>query len=124
MPFRTYRPFGLPAWEMLPSADGQLGAVVRLYREWRLSGDNRLIEDCWDGVVRSMEYAIRTWDTDGDFVPDSAQHVTYDTELYGMTSMVSTCFLPRSSPPLKWLNIWATRSVPDGIVTVRKRVRS
>lgn len=40
MPFRTYRPFGLPAWEMLPSADGQLGAVVRLYREWRLSGDN------------------------------------------------------------------------------------
>ena len=65
MPFRTYRPFGLPAWEMLPSADGQLGAVVRLYREWRLSGDNRLIEDCWDGVVRSMEYAIRTWDTDG-----------------------------------------------------------
>ena len=92
MPFRTYRPFGLPAWEMLPSADGQLGAVVRLYREWRLSGDNRLIEDCWDGVVRSMEYAIRTWDTDGDFVPDSAQHVTYDTELYGMTSMVSTLF--------------------------------
>lgn len=28
----------------------------------------------------------------GILIPDSAQHVTYDTELYGMTSMVSTLF--------------------------------
>lgn len=93
MAYRTWRGLGLDQWEMLPSADGQLGTVVRFYREWKISGDDEFLRECWDKIVLCMAYAERTWDHDRDGVLEQAQHVTYDTELYGITSMVSTIYL-------------------------------
>ncbi|WP_343247060.1 GH116 family glycosyl-hydrolase [Diplocloster hominis] len=93
MAYRTFRGLGLKQWDMLPSADGQLGAVVRIYREWKLSGDDEFLRECWEPILRCMEFARRTWDQDGDGLFEQAQHVTYDTELYGITSMVSTIYL-------------------------------
>ena len=77
---------------MIASADGQLGTVFRLYREWKISGDNQFLEKCYPNMKKVMDYSIQTWDLDGDYVLDAAQHVTYDTELYGMNSMVSSIF--------------------------------
>lgn len=93
IPFRAYSPLERETWKMAPSADGQLGAVIRLYREWKISGNDELLKDCWRGVVLTMKYAENVWDSDGDGVLDLPQHVTYDTELYGITSMVSTIYL-------------------------------
>lgn len=93
IPFRAYTPLENEPWKMAPSADGQLGAVIRLYREWIISGDDQLLRECWRGVKLTMEYAKRIWDQDEDGVCEQPQHVTYDTELYGVTSMVSTIYL-------------------------------
>lgn len=93
MAYRTYCGLGLDKWEMIPSADGQLGAVVRFYREWKISGDDSFLKECWEKILLCMEYAEKRWDRDGDGVLEQAQHVTYDTELYGITSMVSTIYL-------------------------------
>lgn len=93
MAYRTYRGLGLEQWDMLPSADGQLGTVVRFYREWKLSGDDEFLRESWEKIVSCMEFAENTWDQDQDGVLEQAQHVTYDTELYGITSMVSTIYL-------------------------------
>jgi len=92
MHFRARRIIGQEPWDMVPAADGQLGAVVRLYREWKLSGNGELIKECWDKAHRVVDYALKNWDKDGDFVLEGQQHVTYDTELYGVTSMVSSIF--------------------------------
>lgn len=92
MPFRAYTPFDLPQWEMTPSADGQLGSVVRLYREWVISGDDTIVKKCWPGVEKTMKYARKIWDIDGDGVLEAPQHVTYDTELYGISSMISSIY--------------------------------
>lgn len=92
MPFRSYQTLGLPAWKMIASADGQLGTIFRLYREWKISGDNQFLEKCYPNMKKALAYSIQTWDLDGDYVLDAPQHVTYDTELYGMNSMVSSVF--------------------------------
>lgn len=92
MPFRAYTPFEQPQWCMSPAADGQLGSIVRLYREWLISGDDRLVKQCWPGVKKTMSYAKDTWDLDHDGVLEAPQHVTYDTELYGVSSMVSSIY--------------------------------
>lgn len=92
MPFRSYTTLGLPSWKMIASADGQLGTIIRLYREWKISGNEEILNRCYEGMIRALEYSISTWDQDGDGVPETAQHVTYDTELYGMNSMVATVF--------------------------------
>lgn len=93
MPFRTYQSLGLPIWKMTPSADGQLGAVIRLYREWKISGDDTLMKTCFPGVKLTMEYALKEWDRNNDGVLEEPQHVTYDTELYGINSMTTTIYL-------------------------------
>ena len=93
MPFRSYRSLGLPMWRMVPSADGQLGAVIRVYREWVLSNDREFLKMCFPGVERTMEYAVHEWDADKDGVLEKPQHVTYDTELYGYNTMTTTIYL-------------------------------
>lgn len=90
LPFRSRQSLGEPRWQMVPAADGQLGAIVRACREWRLSGDDGFLRRVWPGVVRAMDYALRRWDTDGDLVPDAQQSNTYDIEFYGPNGMMGT----------------------------------
>ncbi|WP_431911337.1 GH116 family glycosyl-hydrolase [Amycolatopsis thermoflava] len=102
MNFRVNRVFGGPAlWEVvtqnqeqqkLPAVDGQLGTIVRLYRDWRFSGDTALITDLWSHAKRALEFAIDQWDTEGDHVLRGPQHTTYDIELYGPNSLSSSLF--------------------------------
>ncbi|MFC0531389.1 GH116 family glycosyl-hydrolase [Phytohabitans kaempferiae] len=90
LPFRSLQSLGEAKWQMVPAADGQLGAIVRVFREWRLSGDDAFLRDLWPGVDRAMEYALRRWDTDGDAVPDGQQSNTYDIEFYGPNAMMGS----------------------------------
>lgn len=92
MPFRARQILGDSKWDMIPAADGQLGSVLRLYREWKISGDDKFLEDTWDKASKALDYAFKHWDTDEDFVLDGKQHVTYDIEFYGPTSMVNSIF--------------------------------
>lgn len=90
LPFRSRQSLGEERWRMVPAADGQLGAIVRAAREWRLTGDHAFLERVWPGVQRAMEYALTAWDTDGDLIPDSQQSNTYDIEFYGANGMMGT----------------------------------
>ncbi|MEM2001263.1 MAG: GH116 family glycosyl hydrolase [Candidatus Methanomethylicaceae archaeon] len=100
MRFRTIRAFGMDrkwrtdeVWGKLPpAADGQLGTIIRLYREWKLTGDNEFLKELWEKAAQALDFAIKYWDTDGDGVLDGAQHVTYDIELYGPNPLTSTLF--------------------------------
>lgn len=92
MNFRANSVFGNAAWDFHPAVDGQLGAVVRLHREWRFSGDDALLRECWPGVRRAVDYAFTAWDSDGDGVLDSQQHNTYDIEFYGPNSLANSMF--------------------------------
>ncbi len=94
MEFRTNRVFGddMPKLMKQPATDGQMGAIIRLYREWKISGDGSLVTDLWDKARKAMEYALRHWDTDGDFVLDSVQHNTYDIEFIGPGSLTNSIF--------------------------------
>jgi non-lysosomal glucosylceramidase len=93
MAFRTNRVFGGPGWDMIPAADGQLGTIVRLYRDWQISGDDAFLRDLWPGARRALEYGLRNWDLDGDLVLDAEQHTTYDIELYGTNPMTNSIWL-------------------------------
>ncbi|WP_034594047.1 GH116 family glycosyl-hydrolase [Hamadaea tsunoensis] len=92
MNFRANSVFGNEPWDFHPAVDGQLGAIVRLYREWRFSGDDDLLRECWPGVRRAIAYAFGEWDADGDGVLDSRQHNTYDIEFHGPNSLANSMF--------------------------------
>ncbi|GAA1005177.1 hypothetical protein Aple_036350 [Acrocarpospora pleiomorpha] len=90
LPFRSRQTLDEPRWEMVPAADGHLGAIVRVCREWRLTGDREFLTRLWPAVERAMRYALSYWDTDGDIVPDSQQNNTYDIEFYGPNGMMGS----------------------------------
>jgi len=92
MAFRNQQVFGWEKFNFPPAADGQLGTIIRLYREWKISGDDSFLKKLWPRAKKAMDFAFPRWDTDGDFVLDSKQHNTYDTEFYGLNSMTGSMF--------------------------------
>ncbi len=39
---------------------------MRLYREWRFSGDDGFLTELWPSAARVLEYAFERWDSDGE----------------------------------------------------------
>ena len=92
MAFRARSIYGLPRWEMLPATDGQLGTIVRLYRDWKLSGDDEFLRELWPKAALALDFAFEYWDRDDDCVLDSQQHNTYDIEFFGPNSLSNSFF--------------------------------
>ncbi|WP_420114773.1 GH116 family glycosyl-hydrolase [Pseudactinotalea sp.] len=93
MRFRSNSVFGGEPWEFRPAVDGQMGTVVRVFREWVLSGDDGFLRELWPATRRALEFAFEHWDSDGDLVLDSEQHNTYDIEFFGPNSLANSMFL-------------------------------
>ncbi|MEW6237279.1 MAG: GH116 family glycosyl-hydrolase [Candidatus Omnitrophota bacterium] len=94
MVFRTHIPLGLTKWDFPhPAADGQMGCIVKLYREWRLSGDVDFLKKMWPGAKRALEYAWKKWDPEKSGVMTEQQHNTYDIEFYGSNPMMGAIYL-------------------------------
>jgi len=75
------------------ASDGQLGGIMKIYREWRISGDTEWLRKFWPNVVRSMDYCIRTWDPRGKGVLEEPHHNTYDIEFWGPDGMCTSFYL-------------------------------
>lgn len=94
MTFRANAVFDQDPWDFgEPAADGQMGSVIRVYREWMLSGDRAFLTEMWPAVKRSLEFAFEYWDTDADLVFDGKQHNTYDIEFFGPNPLTAVLFL-------------------------------
>lgn len=93
MRFRTNSVFDAEPLEFHPAVDGQMGTVVRLYREWRFSGDDDFLRELWPAAKRAVDFAFTAWDSNGDGVLDSQQHNTYDIEFYGENSLANSMFI-------------------------------
>ena len=92
MDFRVHPVFG-ETWNHIPAVDGQHGSVLRLYREWRLSGDRALLERHYAAARRALQFAAARWDPDGDGLPEAEQHNTYDINFHGPNALSATFFL-------------------------------
>jgi len=93
MAFRTKLPLGSALWEFGGAADGQMGCILKLYREWKLSGDNEFLKSLYPSAKKTMEYVWVEWDKDKDGMMEGFQHNTYDIEFLGPNTMVGTFYL-------------------------------
>ena len=74
------------------ASDGQLGGIMKVHREWRISGDNAWLEEIYPKVQRSMDYCIRTWDPDHKGAVAEPHHNTYDIEFWGPTGFATSFY--------------------------------
>ena len=88
MPFRLQLPLGRERSRFRPCVDGQMGGVIKTYREWKLSGDDEWLKTWWPKVKKSLEFAwspsnADRWDPERTGVISGRQHHTLDMELFG-----------------------------------------
>jgi non-lysosomal glucosylceramidase len=92
--FRLPLPLGKKAdFKFQPAADGQMGAIMQVYREWLISGDTEWLKSIWPQAKKALAFAWKYWDADRDGVMEGMQHNTYDIEFYGPNAMMETLYL-------------------------------
>lgn len=75
------------------AADGQLGGIIKFYRDWRISGDTAWLRRWWPRIRASMDYCIRTWDPKQRGVIEEPHINTYDVEFWGADSMCTSLYI-------------------------------
>ena len=112
--YQTFRDIFPPHgefWHFFPAADGQMGNIVRVYREWKISGDNEWLRKIWPKTKAALEFAWKgvgnvsqdmewqkdkqpiAWDPKKTGVMETVMHNTYDIEFYGPNTMTTSLYL-------------------------------
>lgn len=98
MAFRLQLPIGREMSTFRPCADGQFGGVIKIYRDWKISGDTDWLKSNWEAVKKSIDFAWAStnedqWDPDKEGVLKGRQHHTLDMELFGPNSWLTGFYL-------------------------------
>jgi uncharacterized protein (DUF608 family) len=91
--FRSFLPIQPCNHGFYPAADGQLGGLTKLYRDWRISGDTAWLRKLWPAAKKSLGYCIEHWDPDHKGVVIEPHHNTYDIEFWGPDGMCTSFYL-------------------------------
>ncbi|MCH4887167.1 hypothetical protein EZV73_06275 [Acidaminobacter sp. JC074] len=88
MNFRLMLPLGNAKQPFRACVDGQLGTVMKFYREWKISGNTKWLKRHWPNIKKCLEFTWSEknpdkWDIDKTGVLHGRQHHTLDVELYG-----------------------------------------
>jgi uncharacterized protein (DUF608 family) len=107
--FRTVFPLS-DNWFKSVAADGQMGNIVRVYREWKNTGDTEWLKILWPKVKLALEFAWKgsgdvlgkyewqehasiPWDPYKEGIMRSRQHNTYDIDFFGPNMMTGSLYL-------------------------------
>jgi len=91
--FRAALPDGPTAHDWHPASDGQLGGVMKLYRDWQISGDLNWMQGMYPSAKKSLDYCINRWDPARQGALFEPHHNTYDIEFWGPDGMCSSVYL-------------------------------
>jgi len=92
--FRVALPLGGPQWPHA-AADGQMGVVMKCFREWQLSGDTDWLCRKWPTIRSLITFCWLPggWDADQDGVMEGVQHNTSDIEFVGPNPLSGVWYL-------------------------------
>jgi len=95
--FRLRTPPGRGKGWNMPCVDGQMGFILKIYREWKNTGDEKWLNEMWPAAKKAIGFAwLDTdvkWDPDRDGIIDGRQHHTLDMELFGPNAWLEGFYL-------------------------------
>lgn len=102
--FRTNLPIRPVAHTFHAASDGQLGGIMKVYRDWRISGDTGWLKKIFPKVKGSLDYCIEVWDPEHIGVLIEPHHNTYDIEFWGPDGMCTSFYLGALSAYIRMAN--------------------
>jgi uncharacterized protein (DUF608 family) len=91
--FRANLPIRQTTHDWNAAADGQLGGIMKIYREWRISGNTEWLKTLWPAVKMSMDFCIRQWDPRSTGTIEEPHHNTYDIEFWGPDPLCTSFYM-------------------------------
>ncbi len=91
--FRVNLPISEPPHNFHSAADGQLGGIMKAYRDWRIGGDTEWIRELYPLIKASLDYCIEEWDPGFNGYLEEPHHNTYDIEFWGPDGMCTSFYL-------------------------------
>lgn len=87
-----------PAEKISACLDGQMGCIIKTYREWKISGDTEWLKQRFEKIKKILEYAWSCenpweWDRNCDGVLEGKQHNTLDLDLFGPSAWLEGIYL-------------------------------
>ena len=115
------------------AADGQLGGIIKFYRDWRISGDMEWLRRWWPKIRASLDYCIRSWDPDHKGMIEEPHINTYDYEFWGADSMCTSLYISALKAAMLMgeslgdnietlFHAFEQECPPDGGTTIQRRV--
>ena len=95
MSFRVNLPLERAQKFARAAADGQMGTILKMYRDWQLSGDDEMLRRLWPQVKAALAFCwvAGGWDADRDGVMEGCQHNTMDVEYFGPNPQMESWYL-------------------------------
>ncbi|MBE6807924.1 MAG: hypothetical protein E7524_00475 [Ruminococcaceae bacterium] len=98
MQFRSKLPLERGRGSFHPCVDGQMANLVKIHRDWKISGNTEWLKENWEDIKKLLEFAWSDkngyeWDKDRDGVLEGRQHHTLDMELFGPSSWLEGMYL-------------------------------
>ncbi len=91
--FRAALPDGPATHGYHAASDGQLGGILKVYRDWQISGDTEWLTAIYPLVKRSLDFCILTWDPKRQGALVEPHHNTYDIQFWGPDGMCTSIYL-------------------------------
>lgn len=91
--FRSSLPIRPCDHDFHAAADGQLGGIIKVYRDYHICGDKKWLAELWPLVKKSMDYCISLWDRDREGQLKYPHHNTYDIEFWGPDGMNQSIYV-------------------------------
>ncbi len=95
MPLQAPRPWGgtIIGGPDKPALDGELGAILKMYRELRNGAPRSWFDHHWPAVKRIFGHIEKEHDPDKDGLIIGDQPNTYDISIFGANSFIGTMYL-------------------------------
>jgi len=91
--FRSNLPIAPAVHDFYAASDGQLGGIMKVYREWRISGNTEWMKGLYPYVKQSLDFCTETWDPKHQGYLEEPHHNTYDIEFWGPEGMCTSFYL-------------------------------
>ncbi len=91
--FRSALPDNPTTHTFHAAADGQLGGIMKLWRDYHICDDIEWLKRVYPLAKKALDYCIQTWDPDRMGVLIEPHHNTYDIEFWGADGMCSSIYI-------------------------------
>ncbi|MDR0542398.1 MAG: hypothetical protein LBH19_09355 [Dysgonamonadaceae bacterium] len=90
--FRANLPIRPVHHDFHAASDGQLGGIMKVYRDWRIYGDNDWLKKLYPAIKQSLDYCTAVWDPRETGALEEPHHNTYDIEFWGADGMCTSFY--------------------------------